>query len=514
MALIYLAEITGYDPDATAEVVLRYGTEGYNAPSAPGYYDGRIEQPASIQRTAFADGTTGGAIQIGVGELILANADGGLDAILDYGFDGRDLTILVGDSAAAYSSFVTVLTGTMEQPEWDFQRLRFRIRDRLSELDKPLQSNEYAGSGGLEGDTATVKDQVKPMVWGKVENIQPVLVDPTAAIYQFHDGTDADVTACYLRGKALTQGSDYTSSSDMTSNAPSAGQFRVWPGGGYLRLDAVPGGFVTVDAQQGANDAARTAAQLLKAMALEVGFPSGDINASDVTALDTANSGVCGYYLRDRSSALTVMGQIAASVGAWFGIDAAGDLRTKRLEAPSGTPVATITTIRAGSVVTGATADIITIDRIATNDAGRGVPAWKVAVGSRRSWAIQTSDLDDTADAARISFLATEFRQSSSEDSSVKTKHILAREMSVNTLLATEAAGATEATRLLALHKVSRDRYLALVKVDADLLAILDLGAVVTLRMDRFGLSSGKLMAILGITLDARRSVAELDLWG
>lgn len=123
MARIYLAHVTVYDPSVPGEVVKRYCTgrgfvTGTNASYRPSgvaahiAYTPRVKQPASMRRDVFFRGATGGGSQVGYGELVLVNADGGLDDYLDYGLDGRQIEIIVGDmSPFRIPTFTTVMKG-------------------------------------------------------------------------------------------------------------------------------------------------------------------------------------------------------------------------------------------------------------------------------------------------------------------------------------------------------------------------------------------------------------------
>jgi hypothetical protein len=66
----------------------------------------------------------------------------------------------------------------------------------------------------------------------------------------------------------------------------------------------------------------------------------------------------------------------------------------------------------------------------------------------------------------------------------------------------------------LTLYKTRRDMYEVTVRVDASTAALLDLGKVVTLQLPRFGLNSGKLFLITGITTNMRGYRFDLTLWG
>ncbi|CAB4142750.1 hypothetical protein UFOVP452_36 [uncultured Caudovirales phage] len=525
MPLIYLAEIVAYDPSVVGTVTLRYASTGWAGAGAPGFYDGRITVPPVIQRTAFAAGTTGGAVETGFGDLTLANPDGGLDGLVDYGFDGRELRILLGDDTMAYGAFVLVMKGTMEQPVFTLDTVSIRVRDRLFELEKPLQPTRYAGTNsgatGQEGTADDIEGRPKPRVWGRVLNVTPPQVNAVQLVYQVNDGAVQDVPAVYEGGLAIgTRGADYTSLSDLTTNAPAAGAYRVWPAGGLFRLGSSPTLPITADVDEGANAAARTAAQLVNRIVTGPGgIAGGDVSASDLTALDAATSAVVGVYVAEETTVRDVVASVASGVGAWAGFDRLGVFRVRRLDAPSGVPVATFRRLDRVSVATATTGDVVDLERLPTADDGRGVPVFRCVLSYARNWTPQTGDQVAAAvTQARRAFLAEPVRQEVATDTTVQTKHLRAGELTRETLLVSQAALATEAARVLDLYKVRRDMARLRTVLDPTLAALVDLGVTVSVEMPRYGYDAGRLMTVIGITTgvepELRPDLVDLLVWG
>jgi hypothetical protein len=76
-------------------------------------------------------------------------------------------------------------------------------RDRGFLLQSPLQTTLYIGTGDEEGD-ATIQGQPKPLVFGRVRNVAPVLIDPTNLIYQISNAALASIDDVFDQGLALT----------------------------------------------------------------------------------------------------------------------------------------------------------------------------------------------------------------------------------------------------------------------------------------------------------------------
>lgn len=486
-----------------------YLTEPTDTP-ANTFFENRVKQPALMRRDIFASGTTTGQSRVGYGEVVLTNNDGGLDYMIDYGFDGRSIIIRYGDTTGTYpADFTTVFVGTMEQAEFGWKDVTLKIRDRQAEFaSKALQTSKFAGTNslpnGLEGVAGDIKGQPKPITYGTVFNVEPPCVNTARLIYQVNDGAVSSVDAVYDRGLGLTKGADYTDQTDMETNAPAAGNFRVWPAGGYFRLTTNPTGLITADVVQGATAADRTVAQILRDIAVDRGgLDSGDVTSADLTALDTANSSEVGIWVSSETDVASVMDEISTSVGAWWGFDSLGKLRMERLVAPSGTPVTTLTTT-----------EISNFERTGTTDKGRSIPAYSVKVKYKKFYSIQDSDIAGAVTDARRNEIREEFRETVATDATVKNKHLLSPELEFETLMVDSTAAATEATRLLNIYKVRRDVVTCTVNLDTGLASVLDLGDVVEVVLSRFGYSGGRDFIVIGIQTDLRRNHLELTLWG
>lgn len=207
------ANITVYDPALPGTRVLRvttgngFMTRPTDVP-ANTYYLSVLDQPADISRHMFSPGTTSGRSKVALGDVVLLNEDGALDAWRSYAFDGRPITIEDGTVAGG---FTTSLVATMDGvPEFGARTVTIRLRDRQAELDTPLQTNRYAGNNalpaGLEGVATDLKGKPKPFLLGVGTNIPAPSVNSAKLVHQIHDGALASVEGVYDRGIALVPG--------------------------------------------------------------------------------------------------------------------------------------------------------------------------------------------------------------------------------------------------------------------------------------------------------------------
>jgi len=467
----------------------------------------RIIEPANLARLVFGDGRTAGRSQVGGGELVLNNADGGLNALLDYGLDGRAISIWVGEQGAAYpSGFARVFRGTMEQPEVSATRAVVRLRDRQAELDRPIQTTKFAGTNsgatGVEGTADDLKGRPKPLAYGRCYNVAPPQVNASLLIYQVHDGAVQAIDAVYDGGLAYTLAGDDPDLATLQAATVAAGDYRTCLAEGYFRLGTLPAGLVTADVQGDATGSyvSSVAGIVERIVTTRGGLASGDVDAAAVAALNTANSAVVGIWVDQERSILDVLDELCASIGAYYYFDTAGDLVLGRLDAPA-SPSVTLTDV-----------EIIAIERQATRDQGRGLPAYRVILGWQRNWTVQDDVLGAVSE-ARKAWLAEAVRTVTATDVSVQTKHPLAPELRRDTLLAVSSAASAEATRLQALYGVRRDMVRCRVRLDATNAAI-DLGDVVRVQTSRLGYSAGRDFVVLGVETTGARNRMTLTLWG
>lgn len=483
-------------------------TEPGDTPANQAFMPALVD-PGSLGVSAYGDGRTSGASQLQRGDLTIANTDGSFDDWLNYSFEGRKVTIRSGSAGAYPGAFPEIMTATVESLVVTGKEVSVQLRDKQIVLANPVLVNRYAGTNslpnGLEGTASDLKGKPKPRIFGQVLNISPTLVNTSKLTYQVNDGAVASIDAVYDRGLARTFSADYASSGALQGATLATGSalYSTCKAEGYFRLHDAASGQITADVTQGANAAARTVAKITEALALAAGVPSGEISASDVTALDTFNSAVVGIYLDGDSSAGDAMDRVAASIGAFYGYDPAGMLRMGVLTVPSGSPVLSIGPY---SVLAGLT-------RRTPKD--NGVPIWSATAQHSRIWTVQGSDLAGAVTAARRAFLAQPTRAAApAVDVSVKLQFMTAGEMTLDTLLVDEAAAATEAARQLALHKVRRDIFDVPIPIDLYAAHPVKFMDVVSLTYPRFGLNSGKLFRVIGRSVELKRNRAVLTLWG
>lgn len=498
---IFLAEITAYDPATTAVVTHRFSSgTGYD--NAGTFYAPRIEQPALFSRS-MNDGS-GGRAGVSLGELTLVNNDGALNALAGQYFDGRSLTLKIGNPASAYASFTTVLVATIESAAFERERVSIRLRDKAVTLDKPFSEAKYLGNNalplGIEGTADDLKDQYKPRVLGRIALMQPVCVNTSKLIYQVNAGAVDTIVTVYDAGAYLSQGPDYTNQADMEANAPGSGIWRACPSIGCFRIGSTAYGQISCSVAEKWAYTSNSAAGLIQRILTEKGYTSADWVAADFTALDQLNAGSLGLLITDGETIASLIDRICASVGAWWGFDALGRFRVARFDAPSGTSVATLTE-----------ADILDIERQPESIA----PQWRTTLQCDINHAVQDrKSLAGVVPEDRAAWFEKPSREQKTEVTALKTSRLLAEEVTTETALNGIATALAESARRQALYAVRRDVVTLTVANADNRFAAIDLGSVVTVTSSVLGYSAGRQLRVTGIGVDYQRATLDLTLWG
>ena len=608
--LIYLVEMTGADAAGATTVFryctgLGYTTLGTDTP-AHTYYAPRVTNPGLYELSCHGGAKTYGLAGVGYGTIELQNADGALDSLIGYGFDGQTCRILIGTQGAAYSTFTAIFRGTMDQPFTGIESMRVNIRDVLQNLDVPLQTVKYAGTNslpnGLEGVAADLKGKPKPLLWGYVNDVAPPQVNTSRLIYQlscqqFRNDALPWTVSVKDQGAALTEGSQKTiaqfgaGSTDLSftvntgTDVVTTGSAHSYTNGDGVSVLSV-GGTLPAPLVATSPYFARSTGGSTLTLHPTKADAVANTNVIDITTAgsgtltisnnrtpqgcwDWCNDSTSGFYFRlgstptgqitvDAFNAATTSSAVNTAAGLFISMlayavptqsTATGtgydpitppyekgglyiDTETtvlKALELPlnsCGFYVAGITadplflgTIIIGLIGTRSTTSltltepqIIDLERVPSEDETRGIPAWRVTVNYARRYTTLTRDqLAGSLSEADITAYAQEWRSVSATDTDVKDQYPNAPEI-VRYSVTTDATEAqTEADRVLAQCGVRRDIYKC--TVSASLTRGIGLGMRVSLTYPRFGMGSGVLLWVLGMTPNYTDETTELLLW-
>lgn len=176
---------------------------------------------------------TGGSMSTGT--ITVDNVDGTYDSLLTE--DNRDRLVVVTKNG------ITAITGIIEGVEApDDRTIRFRLKDVLSRLDRPIQRLTY----GSEADSA-VQGRVLPILFGIGRNIRPTLYDAVDASF----GPGYRVADFSLSGATNVRDSGI----ELDPNAsPPQWTFDSRISNAGLIIDVEPAGVLTCDASTSGAD--------------------------------------------------------------------------------------------------------------------------------------------------------------------------------------------------------------------------------------------------------------------
>lgn len=432
------------------------------------------------------------------GSMMIYNGDGRLDYLSELQWSGRRVVVKAGARSFPYDDFTTVFDGTVAAYEQDDDNIVLTITDNRAKTDTILTVPTYEGTGGLEGGD-DLEGKNKPLCFGEVYNIEPVLVDAANLVYQIHHGSMDAVLAVRDSGVALTPGGNVA---DITLAVPSAGTFVTQLSGGYIKLGSTPAGRITADAQ-GSNDNAYVstgpdiALEVLRYRLGAKSFMNTEIDLGAFASLETVLSGAMGIYLRDRVTASEVIDRLLLPCACYW------------------------TFTRLGVITCGAVQPVTEGDFSFNEDsvADEGVqvvasipPSWRISVGYQPLGVIQSEDeLAAATTVADRAFLTEEYRSVTSEDETLKTLNTAATERAFYTCFAAKADAEGLLTRLRMIYATTRKVYRAPIY---NALFRSYLGGSVTLTYPRHGLASGKHCLVVGVSEDTEAGQTNMVLWG
>lgn len=442
-----------------------------------------LANPGNYERSLFTGKRTFGAVSSNYGEVVLANHAGQFDDLIDYGLDGRQFRLYYGDESAAFpSGYTLVLQCTMLSAEFGLDVVRIKLRDRLTLLDKPVLTQTFAGTGGVEG-SSDMSGAPKPRLFGDTWFIPLVLLDRALNLYYVHASAPtlpASQPAVFDGGVALNRGSNYSSTSDMISTAPAAGDYRCYTAGPtYVRLGSTPAYTVFAGSNGGSFS--------FQAAAIEAGISDAGSGAG----------WVANCYVDDASTRwIDVLNEQATPQRIAFGFNRLDQWQSLQFSAPTG-----------GAVYTFDRHNCLSIVRRAPESSP--LPVYRVHAVSDRVW-INSPVLAPAANLAAYPWMARNYKTDRSASNGMQIKHRLAEAVEITSDAGMSQSGVDD---FLALFGTRRDQVTVEARFDPSLLT-LDLNSVVSVQWPRFGYDAGKLFRVIAQRVDFSTNRLQYTLWG
>lgn len=490
----YVAEVSGAPATQTLyfSTAPNYVSAATDTPASTPYQDRILQLPTYTRQLDRQ--TLGGQYSIGFGQLTLANADGGLDAILGYAYDGSAVRFYVGDPSWAKADFrlVFVAVGASVTVP-DFSTVQFTIKDASALLNRAFDSGVQVGGSGANAAV------MRPVPLGRVGNVAPVLADATALKYVHADvATNTSIIAVRDRGVSLAGG--WTDDGD-----------------GTFTLKANPQGQITADVLRLAEGSKSDSWRLSDAFGELVGGYGG-LTALGQYASPHASFTVgdaedfhCGQWITDNSAIADLATALATSGNCFWAANRSNQVYLGRIRAanPPGAPVLSLTED-----------DLVDQAGIKIEET---IPLYsQVQALGNKNWSPQTdlgtSLAADVADSYRRNgyvYLQPAPSGTSYAANPALYHKTMAKSPLFETLIAREsdAAAAVELATWCDARRKQTASWAQLVDIQCHFRAYqLDLGDVVTLTLPRFGFAAGINAQVIASALDLDKLTVSLTL--
>ena len=326
-----LAEIDALDPVGSSRETLRLCTGGNRALSG---HDGNEWWPAITAAPTFKidlfDGAFLGDPSVAAGTMrlrldVIAAMDANAPRYVWAGAEVRIWTWADGTATQIATAKIT----------------RFSLEDYVLSLTfdadtEPFEvdvlTEEYAGTTGLEGG-ADLKGRVKPWLFGRALNVEPVLIDLVNNVYQVSAyGPIEAVNAVYERGADFGASlGDYGSYASLVAATVPEGTWATCLADGLFRLGAPAYGVITadVDGDNTGSTWRRLTGAILTHIASQLSITA--IDTSSLAALDTAVPYNVNLYLTEQTTFLDLARRLVRPCNAVAGPSLMGELFVSRI---------------------------------------------------------------------------------------------------------------------------------------------------------------------------------------
>ncbi|MCC4258006.1 hypothetical protein, partial [Sphingobium lactosutens] len=247
-------------------------------------------------------------------------------------------------------------------------------------FNKDVLKLTYAGTGEAEGGE-DLKGRLKPWIFGRALNVEPILIDSVDNVVQFSAYSIQGISALYERGSSFGPSiGNYSTYAQLVAATIPAGRWATCHALGMARLGAPPYGVITgdVDGDNATGFIRRTGA-IIRRVALASGVALEQIDTSSLNALDAAVPYNINLVLTEQISVLDLARRLALPCNAQAGLDFQGRLFAVR---PSiGSP--SLTLDAQGR-------QLPPVRRC--QEADVSAPYKRIMFGANRSWRVHTFD--------------------------------------------------------------------------------------------------------------------------
>lgn len=435
---------------------------------------------------------------IGYGDIQIANNNGIYDSWLNDIWVNKSVKIYVGTLPApgaisTISDFELVIDGLVDDIDSkDRTQLNLKLHNKLEKINTSvselLLGNYYQGNIVAEATYVNqYRNSLKPLVFGEVHNITPLLTDPTLLEYMVSPEAVEQIIEVRDNGVPVA----FTQTSGTI--AIPAGSFRLLATPTGTITCSVQGIKKTVNIAGGSvsstytNTASNAIATILKLWGQTLDYT--ELDATSFAALGTQYVGV---YVTERQNVLELCQSIAKSCGLIVTTTRTGKVKLVELDIPaSATTNITDSDIFLNTMVIGQKLDVV---------AG-------VKLGYAKNWTVQPTLLTYIPQQHKDLY-ATEWLESSQTDSTIKNNYSVTTEPALETSYLVDKTQA-DAVALKKLNLFKAQRKIVNMTCTAKMLSV-QVGDAVTITSSRFGFSGGTLGRVISTKPDWLRGRIEL----
>lgn len=439
--------------------------------------------------------STSYSASISYGDLELANNNGEYDSWLGDIWVNKSVKIYVGSLptdkvTTTLSQFELVFDGLIDDIDSKNRtRLNLKLRDKLEKLNTSVSETLLGNYNpqSLTGYTNVYQNNLKPLCYGEVHNITPMLTEP--ALLEYMVNLEAVEQIVEVRDNGVPVAFTTTG----TGPTIPAGSFRLLksPAGtvtcSVQGMQRTPSLVDSSIANTYTNTAANTIVSILRLTGQTLAYT--EIDSTSFASLGTQP---IGLYLNSRVNVLSICQEIAKSCGLILTVTRTGKVKLVELDVPASAN----TTITESDMI---------LNSLAVSEKV-GVIAG-VKLGYAKNWTVQNNLLTAIPQEHKDLY-AIEYLESVAKDTAVGSNFSLTTEPEQeNTLLITKAAADAVAVKKLNLFK--QQRKILTMNCTARLLSV-QVGDAVTVTSSRFGLSSGALGRVVSTRPNWLRGTIEI----
>jgi hypothetical protein len=424
---------------------------------------------------------------ISFGDIEIANSSGQYDSWLDNVWVNKPIKIYIGSLPATGVSntlldFELIFDGVVADIDSKSRsELNIKIRDKLQKLNTSV-SEDLLGNyfqGTIVSETTTVnqfRNNLKPLVFGEVHNITPLLTDPTLLEYMVN--AEAVEQIIEVRDNGVPVPFEISGTVVIPP-----GSFRLLRAPVGAITCSVQGVKRTVNIQNSTavdiytNTVSNTIATLLKFYGEQLEYTE-----LDNTSFQNLGTEAVGVYISDRQNVLSICQEIAKSSGLIVSTTRTGKVKLVDLKIP----VSANINIQDSDMLLNSLQLVEKLPVIAA-----------VKLGYAKNWTVQNNLLTGIPEQHKVLY-STEWLESTSKDAASKIAYEITVEPTLeSTYLIDKTQADAVALKKLQLFKTQRRIYRMV--CTAKFLNV-QVGDAVTLTTTRFGLNSGS----VGLVVSAK----------